>query len=81
VEREKALSLPNGFESAHLSFSHPSGLMRTLGAIVGIWLGIVGIVKLGGKESFWFVMVAFPGVAAGRGHGPPDRKDRDRKSR
>jgi hypothetical protein len=42
VERQKTLSLPGGFESTHLSFSHPSGLMRNLGAIVGIWLGIVG---------------------------------------
>jgi hypothetical protein len=42
VERQKALSLPGGFESAHLSFSHPSGLMRNLGAIVRILLGIVG---------------------------------------
>jgi hypothetical protein len=42
VERQKALSLPGGFESAHLSFSHPSWLMRNLGPIVGILLGIVG---------------------------------------
>jgi len=42
VERQKALSLPGGFESAHLSFSHPSRLMRNHGAIVGILLGIVG---------------------------------------
>jgi hypothetical protein len=41
VERQKALSLPGGFESTHLSFSHPSGLMRNLGATVGILLGIV----------------------------------------
>jgi hypothetical protein len=41
VERQKALSLPGGFEAAHLSFSHPR-LMRNLGAIVGILLGIVG---------------------------------------
>jgi hypothetical protein len=31
-----------------------------------------GIVKLGGKESFWFVMVACRGFASGRCHCPPD---------
>jgi len=34
--------LAGGFESAHLSFSHPSGLMRNLDAMVGKLLGIVG---------------------------------------
>jgi hypothetical protein len=47
VERQKALRLPGGLESAHLSFSHPGGLMRNLGAIVGILLGIVGNTRQG----------------------------------
>jgi len=47
VERQTALSLLGGFESAHLSFSHPSGLMRNLDAIVGILLGIVGNTRQG----------------------------------
>ena len=34
--------------------------------------GYFGIVKLGGKESFWFVIVACPGVASGRCDCPPD---------
>jgi hypothetical protein len=31
-----------------------------------------GIVTLGGKESFWFVIIACPGVASGRRDCPPD---------
>jgi hypothetical protein len=38
MERQKALSLPGGFEAAHLSFSHPIRLMRNLGPIVHILL-------------------------------------------
>jgi len=45
VERQNALGSAGGFESAHLSFSHPNGLMRNLGAIVGILLRIVGNTK------------------------------------
>jgi len=42
VERQKSPVLAGRFESAHLSFSHPSRLMRNLDAMVGILLGIVG---------------------------------------
>ncbi len=34
----------------------------------------VGIVKLGGTESFWFVMVDCAGVGSGCCHCPPDRE-------
>jgi hypothetical protein len=37
----KTLSLSCGLESTHLSFPHPSGLMRNLGAIVGVLLDVV----------------------------------------
>ena len=51
VEREKALRLPARFESAHLSFSHPSGLMRKLDAIVGILLGIMSNTRQDGSTG------------------------------
>jgi hypothetical protein len=66
VVRQKALRLPAGFESAHLSFSHP-GLMRNLGAIVGILLGVVSntrqdrstgstiALQLVGDDPEWFL--------------------------
>src|SRR5690242_9882952 len=33
-----------------------------------------GIVNLGGRESFWFVMVGCCGVTSGRCHCAPDRE-------
>jgi hypothetical protein len=45
VDRLKALSLSRGFETPHLSFSHPSGLMRKLSTIVCVLLGIVSHVR------------------------------------
>ena len=36
VHREKSLRVGGGFESAHLSFALPRGLMRDFGAIVGV---------------------------------------------
>jgi len=58
-----------GLESADLSFSHPSGLMRNLDAMVGILLGIMGntrqdhstggtiALQLVGDDPEWFLVL------------------------
>ena len=45
---------------------------RLLAYVTGLVNQQLGIVKLSGKASFWFVMVACPGVASGRCHCLPD---------
>src|SRR5215467_3396774 len=63
------ISERQGFESADLSFSHPSGLMRNLDAMVGILLGIMGntrqdhstggtiALQLVGDDPEWFLVL------------------------
>jgi len=66
MDGQKALSLSWRLESTHLSFSHPSGLVRNLNAIVGVLLHVVAHLRqhcsLGctvalefvGDDSKWF---------------------------
>ena len=73
----ESAALAGGFESARLSFSHPSGLMRNLDAIIGLLLGIVGntrqdratgstiALQLVGDDPEWFLALTAQQSAKG----------------